>query len=242
MYGYDRMEMVAEKREPRVPLSRERVLEAAVALADEDGLDGLTMRALAESLGVEAMSLYYHVANKEALLDGVADSVVGEINQAVAEMTLPDPRDGWKQVMRERILMARRIMLRHPWAPKVIESRSLMSPEVLKYHHGLLEILRAGDISYDLAHHSMHALGSRALGFSPELFQPDNSAQEEMGEEMLAAMAAELPLLVEMLAEIAHDDPDSTLGWCDDQSEFEFGLDLLLDGIERRGLAEAGGS
>jgi len=197
------------------------------------------MRGLADTLDVEAMSLYYHVANKEALLDGVVEVVVEEINEATSDLTPATGPDDWKAVMRARILAAREVMLRHKWAPAVLETRTTMSPAVLLYHHGLLEIFRAGGVSYDLAHHALHALGSRALGFTQELFDPaPDSSDEDMNDEMLAAMASQVPLLVEMLGEIAHEGPNTTIGWCDDQTEFEFGLDLLLDGIERqaRGL------
>lgn len=221
--------------EPRVPLSRGRVLQAAVDVADEGGIESLTMRRLAEELGVEAMSLYYHVANKEAILDGVVDAIAEEIEEEIGGFDVPPEVDGWKAVMRERILLARQVMLRHPWAPAVFETRTNMSVPVVRYFEGLLGLMRKGGFSYDLAHHAMHALGSRALGFTQELFKPDDP---ETGDEEAAAMFEEMadqfPHLVGMLGEIAHDDPGSTLGWCDDQVEFEFGLDLLLDGLERR--------
>ena len=93
----------------------------------------------------------------------------------------------------------------------------------------------AGGFSYDLAHHALHVLGSRALGFTQELFEPDDpDAADANADAMLEQMGDSFPYLVGMLAEIAHDDPDTTLGWCDDQFEFEFGLDLILDGLERR--------
>lgn len=218
----------------RAPLSKERVLKGAVDLADDRGIEGLTMRNLAESLGVEAMSLYYHVENKSALLDGVVDVVVGEIMEAVGELDGPQPEDDWKTALRMRILTAREVLLRHRWAPALIESRSVMSPPIVLYHEGILEIFRKGGFSYDLAHHALHALGSRALGFAQELFAPDEATDEDAGEEMLGQMTDQLPYLLEMLSEVAHDDPDSTLGWCDDQTEFEFGLNLLLDGLEQR--------
>lgn len=219
--------------EHRTPLNRDRVLRAAVEVADGGGIESLTMRNLAQHLGVEAMSLYYHVANKEALLDGVVEVIVTEIREAVASDEGPDPEDDWKAAMRSRILTARTVLLRHRWAPEVIEKRSTMSPAIVLYYEGVLEIFHKGGFSYDLAHHALHALGSRALGFTQELFQPDGTTDEQVGDEMLAEMAKELPYLVGMLSEIAHDDPDSTLGWCDDQTEFEFGLDLMLDGLER---------
>jgi AcrR family transcriptional regulator len=220
--------------QPRVPLNRERVLRAAVEVADEGGIDSLTMRNLAQHLGVEAMSLYYHVENKAALLDGVVDVLIGEIMDEVSTIESPAPEDDWRTALRERILAARRVLLRHKWAPALIEQRSTMSPAIIFYFEGTLEILRKGGFSYDLAHHAMHALGSRALGFTQELFQPDDAAGEEASEEMFEAMAEQLPYLAGMMTEIAHEGPDSTLGWCDDQTEFEFGLDVLLHGLENR--------
>jgi len=217
----------------RVPLSKERVLAGAVELADEAGIGGLTMRKLAESLSVEAMSLYYHVANKDALLDGVVDAIVGEIEAELGGFDVPEDAD-WKANLRTRILTAREVMVRHKWAPGLLETRTVMSPRMMRYFDSLAGILREGGFSYDLIHHIMHALGSNALGFNQELFKPDNEQQaEEDAEEMFELMAAELPYMTAMLMEVAHDDDDSTLGWCDDQTEFEFGLDLTLDGIER---------
>jgi AcrR family transcriptional regulator len=224
----------------QTPLSRERVLRAAVGLADARGLESLTMRNLAEALGVEAMSLYYHVANKEAILDGVVDVIMSEIDEAVHRVDAPLSVNHWKTAMRARILAARQILLRHPWAPGVFETRTTQSPAVLRYFDALLGLFRHGGFSYDLAHHALHALGSRALGFTQELFKPDvNDTDDETTPEIPEEMARQLPHLVEMLQEVAHDDPDSTLGWCDDQAEFEFGLDLILDGLEQIRVAHA---
>jgi len=213
--------------EPRLPLSRDRVLRTAVALADTYGMEAVTMRRVADELGAEAMSLYHHVANKDALLDGAVDLVAREINEAVAGL---DPVPGWQQAVRRRILAARDVLLRHRWAPRLMSTRTAMSPEVVRYHDRLVGLLREGGFSYDLAHHALHALGSRALGFSQELFDPGDGATAGLS----AELAADLPYLVGMLTEIAHDDPGSILGWCDDQVEFEFGLDLLLDGLDRK--------
>jgi AcrR family transcriptional regulator len=224
---------------PRLPLSRERVLRAAIAIADESGLESLTMRRVADGLGAEAMSLYYHVASKEDLLDGMAEAVVTEINDAVADVTLPSAGAQWKAAARQRILSARLVLLRHPWAPRVFETRTSTSLAVLRYYDGLLRLMRDGGFSWDLIHHAMHALGSRALGFSQELFDP-GSGPGDPGDQAaaLGEMAAQVPYLAGMLMEVAHDDPDSTLGWCDDQTEFEFGLDLVLDGLDRKRNAE----
>jgi len=218
----------------RIPLSRDRVLRAAVGVADEGGVESLTMRHLAEVLGVEAMSLYYHVANKDDVLDGIVDVVAEEINDAVSQIVVPSKGADWKKAVRERILSARHVLLRHPWAPGVLETRTNMSSAVVRYYDGLLGLLRDGGFSYDVAHHALHALGSRALGFTQELFDPDdNDAGDEAATAMLEQMADELPYLIGMMREVAHVDPDSTLGWCDDQVEFEFGLDLILDGLDR---------
>jgi AcrR family transcriptional regulator len=216
---------------PRTPLSRERVLRAAITIADDGGLRALTMRRLAEHLGAEAMSLYHHVAGKEELLDGVADVLVREINEAVAGVGGPAEGPAWRTAVRGRVLAARAVLLRHPWAPRLLESRTRTGMEVLRYYDGLLGLMRAGGFSYDLAHHALHALGSRALGFAQELFDPapgDSEPDTDLDE-----LAGELPNLTGMLASIAHDDPASTLGWCDDQAEFEFALDLMLDGLDR---------
>jgi hypothetical protein len=93
--------------------------------------------------------------------------------------------------------------------------------------------MRDGGFSYDLIHHALHALGSRALGFTQELFDPGTGSSGDDADAGLESMAGQLPYLVGMMAEIAHDDPDTTLGWCDDQTEFEFGLDLILNGLDR---------
>jgi AcrR family transcriptional regulator len=218
---------------PRIPLSRQRVLEAAVALADEGGLEALTMRRLAEALDVEAMSLYYHVANKDAILDGVVEMVIDEINRAVDAVDRPSAADDWVGAMRARILAARQVLLRHKWMPGIIASHTPMNRPVLFYFDSLVRLFREGGFSHDLIHHALHALGSRAIGFSQELFEPDDPSAEEQNAAMFEEMAPQIPHLVEMTMTVSHDDPDSTLGWCDDQTEFEFGLDLILDGLAR---------
>jgi AcrR family transcriptional regulator len=211
------------------------VLRAAVDVADRDGLASLTMRGLARELGVEAMSLYHHVANKEAILDGVVEVLVDEIMEAVDQGDAPVGESDWQTALRVRILTARGVLLRHPWVPQVLETRTTMSPAIVGYFDGVLGILRSGGFSYDLAHHAMHALGSRALGFTQELFEPDDpEAADADTSAMLEQMADQFPHLVGMLTEVAHGDADDTLGWCDDQFEFEFALDLILDGLERR--------
>jgi AcrR family transcriptional regulator len=209
------------------------VLRAAIKVADEGGVESLTMRRLAEELGAEAMSLYYHVANKEEVFDGIVDVIAGEINETVARIDVSAKGADWKKAVRQRILSAREVFLRHPWAPRVLETRTNTSPVVLRYFDGLVGMMRDGGFSYDLIHHSLHALGSRAIGFSQELFDPGAGAGDADANAAMASMATQLPYLVGMMMEVAHDDPASTLGWCDDQTEFEFGLDVILDGLDR---------
>lgn len=212
------------------------MLRAAVRVADEGGIAALTMRRLADELGAEAMSLYHHVAGKDDILDGVVDVIAGEINDAVGRLgengTAPRAA-AWKAAARQRILTAREVLLKHPWAPPVFETRVAASPEILRYFDGLLEIMRGGGFSWDLVHHSLHALGSRAFGFSQEMFTPAAGAPADLDAAAAEAMAARFPNLAGMMADIVHDDPESTLGWCDDQEEFEFGLDVILDGLDR---------
>lgn len=215
---------------PREPLTRERVLRAAVALADEGGGESLSMRRLAQDLDVVPMALYKHLSNKEEMLDAMVDVVMGEINDAVSRI---DVRSGdWKTAMRRRVLSAREILLRHPWAPRLMESRTNMSPAILRYFDSLIGLLREAGFSIDLTHHAMHALGSRALGFTQELYDDSEELDPEATAMFLRQMAGEYPHITEMVAGITHDE-DTTLGWCDDQVEFEFALDLLLDGLER---------
>ncbi|HZM76061.1 MAG TPA: TetR/AcrR family transcriptional regulator C-terminal domain-containing protein [Candidatus Limnocylindrales bacterium] len=212
----------------RAPLTRERVLRAAIALADESGLGAVTMRRLAEALRAEAMSLYYHVSNKDDVLDGMVDLIAREINEASATGT--ESKD-WKSAVRHRILGARRVLLRHRWAPGLLATRTTASPAIIAHHDALIGLMHRGGLSYDLIHHGMHALGSRSMGFVQELFDPGSGP---VSDEAIAALSADFPNLAGMLGEVAHDDPESTLGWCDDQTEFEFGLDLILEGLDQK--------
>jgi AcrR family transcriptional regulator len=210
----------------RAHLSRDRVLRAAVALADSAGIQSLSMRKLADELGVVPMALYKHVANKEELLDGMIDVVVDEIDP-------PDLATDWKSAARQRILSARRALLRHPWASKVIESRTNPTPLLLEYMNSMIGIFRASGFSISLTHHLMHAIGSRLLGFSQELFDDSASAATQMPPDLLREMARSYPYVAEIAGAASHDDETVVGGGCDDQFEFEFSLDLLLDGITR---------
>ncbi|WCD89519.1 Tetracycline repressor protein class B from transposon Tn10 [Streptomyces xanthophaeus] len=211
----------------REPLNRERVLRAAVALADDGGIESLSMRRLAQELGVVPMALYKHVANKEQLLDGMVDAVVAGIDP-------PVEGSGWKDIVRRRILSARQELLRHRWAAQVIESRTAPTPAVLAYLDSMIGTFRDGGFSVDLTHHVMHAMGSRLLGFSQELFDdPAPAGSPGMTADALAALAGAYPRVAELAAAAAHDEESAVGRICDDQFEFEFALDLLLDGLER---------
>jgi AcrR family transcriptional regulator len=202
------------------------VLGAAIALADREGIDALSMRRLGQELGVEAMSLYNHVGGKEDLLDGMVDEIIAEIEPAIET-------DDWKHAARARILSARRTMLRHPWASAVITTRTQASPMIMRYMDSMAGILRRGGFSVDLLHHGFHALGSRVLGFSQELFDDSAAPADAMGAAVLAQMATEYPYITQIVQQVIHDEASVVGTGCDDQWEFEFAVDLLLDGLER---------
>jgi len=215
----------------REPLTKERILAAAVALADEGGVEALSMRRLAQELGVVPMALYKHVGNKDELLDGMTDVVVAEIDP-------PIEGADWKTAMRERILSARRALLRHPWATSVLEARGEPTPTVIGYMDSMMGIFRAGGFSIDLLHHAMHVMGSRLLGFSQELYDDTASIPQEEALAMWNQMADTYPNIAALVGEISggeisHDEGSVVGGGCDDQFEFEFALDLILGGLER---------
>src|SRR3712207_2894596 len=217
-------------REPRAPLTRDRVLRAAVELADAIGIEALSMRKLGEAVGVEAMSLYHHVANKDALLDGMIDVVFGEIE-------LPDAADGWRAAMRRRAISVREALMRHRWAIGLMESRRKPGPVTLRHHDAVLGCLRRGGLSVRLAGHAFSVLDSYIYGFALQeralpFDTPDQTA--ELAQAMLAQFPADaFPHLAEFMSEqVLPSDYDYG------SREFEFGLDLVLDGLERA----AGGS
>jgi len=222
---------IEERPRTREPLSRERILQAAVALADQGGVESLSMRKIAQELGVVPMALYKHVANKDELLDGLVDVVIGEIDPPVEGVD-------WKTAMRERILSARRALLRHPWASKVIESRAEPTPTIIGYIDSMMGIFLAGGFSVDLMHHAVHVMGSRILGFSQELFDDTASMPADEAIAMWTQLAEHYPNIAALVGEISgggisHDEESTVGGGCDDQFEFEFALDLMLDGLER---------
>ncbi len=214
------------------------MLSAAVAIADRDGLSAVTMRRLATVLRVEAMSLYHHLPGKEALLDGLVDSIAHEIDAEIRQLP---PVRGWRQVLRQRCLAARTVMLRHPWGPALIGSRPAIPPVLFLHFEATLATMVEGGCSYHLAHRAMHALGSMTLGFTQELFSPPaGDGAADVSEAQLEQMAAQLPHVTAMVASEIHAHDGDTLGWCDSQAEFEFTLDLLLDGLERKRMSEKG--
>ena len=215
---------------PRTPLTRQRVLRAAVALADRGGVGALSMRKLAQELGVEAMSLYHHVANKDDVLDGIVDVVFGEIE-------LPTGEAGWEAAMRRRAISAREALRRHPWATGLMESRSTPGPATLRHHDAVLGILRNAGFPLELAAHAYSLLDSYIYGFAlQETSLPFNTPEETA--EVAQAMMAEFPAdAYPHLTEIAVEhvlQPGYSYA-----SEYLFGLDLILDGLERLAGGEA---
>jgi AcrR family transcriptional regulator len=217
----------------RAPLNRERVLRAAVDFADEHGIESLSMRNLAEQLDVQAMSLYNHVANKEDILNGVVDTIVLEIEGVLAAGSAGDDGESWKATIRHRALSARRVLLAHPWAPGLIASRKTMTVTMLRYMDAVLGTLLDGGFSFALAHHAMHTMGSRVLGFTQELFDTGDLGPEVAAIFLQQTPTAEYRNITQMLEFVDHDAATTLGGGCDDQVEFEFGLDLMLDGLER---------
>lgn len=215
----------------RLPLTRPRVLRVAVALADSGGIAALTMRRLAQACGVETMSVYHHVANKDDVLDGMVDIVFGEI-------ALPAPDDPWRRAMRERAVSARDALSRHPWAGPLMESRANPGPATLRHHDAVLGSLRTGGFSVALAAHAFSLLDSYIHGFAlQEATIPFDSPESAvaMAEQMLERIpAAEYPHLAELTTEHVLQP-----GY-DYAKEFAFGLDLILDGLEQRLRAARG--
>ena len=209
--------------EPRLPLTRERVVRAALDLADQAGIDSLTMRRLGQALGVEAMSLYNHVANKEDLLDGMIDVVFGEID-------LPSPEVGWRTAIRARAVSMRRALGRHRWAIGLMESRTSPGATTLRQHDAVIGCLRAAGFSMELTAHAFSAVDSYVYGFAlQERGLPFDRREDtaELAQEMLAQFPADqFPHLAAFTAEHVLR-PGYDYG-----AEFEFGLDLVLDGLQ----------
>jgi AcrR family transcriptional regulator len=210
---------------PRSPLTRDRVLRAAIALADTSGLEALTMRRLGQELGVEAMSLYNHVANKDDVLDGMVDLVLGDIR-------VPPSGTPWKTAMRDRALSAHEVLLAHPWSPLQIMSRFNIGLGMTRYLDATLGRLREGGFSVEGALDAWHTLDSHIYGFTlQELGLPfDAEEAPQVSADVLGQLdGGQYPHVVETISHVM------TSGRVED---FEFGLDLILDGLER--LLETG--
>jgi AcrR family transcriptional regulator len=216
--------------ERRTPLTRDRVLAAAVDLADRGGFEGLSMRKLGQELGVDAMALYRHVRGKDDLLDGLVEVIVGQIEG-------PFPADDWKVALRAQAMAARAVMLRHPWARRVLEERGTGGPATLVHIETALATLHDGGFSIELAHHALHLLGSRLFGFTQDLFEESTPTDPPPDPAAMARAMAGYPRIIELATSVSH---EGVLGACDDDVEFAFGLDLILEGLERLRAAASG--
>lgn len=209
---------------PRAALSRDRVLRAAIDLADGSGIESLTMRNLAKELGVEAMSLYYHVANKDDILDGMVDAVFSEID-------IPSGEAYWRTAMRARAISVRESLSAHPWATNLMQSRINPGPALLEHHDSVIRSLREAGFSVEMAAHAFSALDAYIYGFAlQEISLPFDNPEElaAITEVILEQIPPdEYPYLTEMAIEYTMK-PGYDYG-----NEFEFGLDLILDGLER---------
>jgi AcrR family transcriptional regulator len=209
--------------EGRIRLSRDRVLQTAIRLADEGGIERLTMRRLGEELGVEAMSLYNHVSNKEDLLYGMVDAVFAEIE-------LPSHSDDWKTAIRKRSVSVREVLARHPWANGLMDSGTNPGPATLRHHDRVLGTFRNGGFSIAMTAHAFSALDSYIYGFAKqEKALPFDTGEQaaEMAQIMLTHLpAGEYPYLFELTAKHVLQ-PGSSYA-----SDVTFGLDLILDALE----------
>ena len=214
----------------RTPLSRERVLRGAMAVADDGGLTALTIRSLAQHLGVKPMAVYHHVANKEAILDGIVDLVF-------AEFAVPSPGGDWRAEMRRRSLSVRSVLRVHSWAIPLLQSRTNPGPATVRHLDANIGTLREAGFSVAMTAHAYALIDSYVYGFAlSEASLPINGPEtvaEVAGPMMEMIPAADFPYLAEFSAEHVMR-PDYDFG-----REFEFGLDLVLDGIERTSLSES---
>jgi AcrR family transcriptional regulator len=210
-------------------LTADRVLDGAVALADEVGVDALTIRRLADALDTRPMTIYHHVPNKEAILDGMVDRVFAEIER-------PPEDESWKSAIRRRCLSARQVLARHPWAAPLMESRTNPGPETLAHHDAVLGCLRGGGLSLAMTAHAYALVDSYVYGFAlQEANLPATGGAEmaELAESIIEpAPDGAYPHLTEFTAEHV-----LRPGY-DFRAEFEFGLDLILDGLEARSREE----
>lgn len=213
----------SKKRPSRAPLTRERVLATALEIADDRGVGAVTMREIASRLGVEAMSLYNHVQNKDDILDGMVDQVTEQFD-------LPADADDWREAMRRRAISAHEVFGRHPWLPALLDSRESSGPARLRYYDWVLGQLMGAGFSVEGAAHAFSLLDSYVYGFGIQQFNfsPDSDASpEEMAEAIMAFVPAEeYPHLHRMVLHAMQ-------GGYDAEADFCFGLEVILDGLER---------
>ena len=216
---------------PRTFLTRELVLRTAISFADQNGINSLSMRKLGQQLGVEAMSLYNHVSNRDDILDGIVEMVVGEF-------AIPTDDVDWNVALREVARSAREVLLRHPWAPALIQSRVTPSQVRFRYSDALIGTFRRAGFSLEQAYRAELTINSYVYGFSlHEVSWPfDSQRQPEVAASLRPQVyAEEYPYLIEMLSWIMNaripDAPPQDAGA--GESDFLFGLDLILDGLER---------
>jgi AcrR family transcriptional regulator len=213
---------MTNKTKPRTPLTRDRVLNAALRLADQGGIESLSMRKLGQELGVEAMSLYNHVANKDEVLDGIVEAVVREVD-------LPSDETDWKAALRQHAISAHETLMRHRWAAGLWWRRA-EGPDRMRGAEFMLRALREAGFSEDLTYHGYHVLVGHILGFTLQAQSFPIETREELAEMAAKFLedfpADEYPFLAEHIRQ--HVDPGES-----DEGAFEFGLDLILDGLER---------
>jgi AcrR family transcriptional regulator len=219
-----RAEAASTGSESRLPLSRERILQAALAFADANGIESLSMRKLGEAVGVEAMSLYNHVPSKGDLLDGLIDLVFSEIE-------LPGSADDWRKAMRQRAIAVRAALKRHRWAIGLMESRTSPGPATLRHHDAVLGCLRQAGFPIALAAHAYAALDSYIYGFAlQEASLPFETEEQtaDMAQDFVAQFSPdEYPHLAEFTFKHVLQ-PGYDYG-----CEYKYGLDLILDGLDR---------
>jgi AcrR family transcriptional regulator len=213
------------KSRARLPLSRERVVQAALTLVDEGGVAALSMRTVAAKLGVEAMSLYRHVSSKEDLLSGIADLVLSQI-------VVPAPGTPWRAAMRERAVSAREVFLRHPSAAIVVESFASLSPSRLVYTDTILSLLMADGFDATLAYRAFLTLDSYIYGFTMQELSWPRPASSREAPNPVVVPAERFPHLAEVVSVVLAHQAERGLvqSYAD---EFSFGLELMLDALER---------
>lgn len=211
----------------RTRLDRSRVVQAATELADERGLDAASMRGVAERLGVTPMALYKHVDSRSQLIDEMLDALV-------AGISVSSPTADWREAVRARVLSSRAILLAHPWMRDAIESRPLATAQTLAHMDALMAAMFDGGLSADLVHHAMHALSTRMWGFTRDaLPTPQAPSEPAARAQAMAEFALRYPAIMRMATTAPHAGDG-----CDDDAEFVFALDLILDGVQR--LHDAG--